>query len=150
MAGMAAIELRNFSVMDKVVGPSARHASNDRQRDLFCIVTSKLNSIEKEQLFESSRALWAQHFGATRVFKLSRVDKDILRPRSSERSTEAEFLKRRRIAVGAVCATPAKGNIARGPRIWKEPHQKELDFQVAKKRARMLALGIEGQCQLRG
>ena len=136
---------RNFSVMDKVVGPSARHASNDRQRDLFCIVTSKLNSIEKAQIFESSRALWAQHFGATRVFKMSRIDKGILRPRSSERSTEAEFLKRRRIAVGAVCATPAKGNIARGPRIWKEPHQKELDFQVAKKRARMLALGVEGQ-----
>mmetsp|Transcript_26777 Transcript_26777/g.58221 ORF Transcript_26777/g.58221 Transcript_26777/m.58221 type:complete len:347 (+) Transcript_26777:637-1677(+) len=112
--------------MDKIVGPSSRHAKEDRIVDIFPVSTADID----DKIIEAARRLWSNNFGLSRVARNQRVDAGIKRP-GPDKDSEIAFLRKRRQAAIDPKSTPDIRGDARA--CWGEGHMKEEDFQAKKR-----------------
>jgi hypothetical protein len=140
--------------------------SNRRMRSLpdtedFCLkVLLDLPHRDKNQIIPIARKIWVLCFGTSRI-KTSQINKGVKRVRAETpahcedgmANTEQEFIRKRRLAIAA-CAGETIGLSCDGLMKsasesssldnWSDRHEKELQFQKDKLRARMVQAVAEG------
>lgn len=94
------------------------------------------------------RALWKQHFGEVRCRREDRSDKGLRKPSSQLKpasSSEAGWLRKRREDVSLAVAAGQGQQQLDVPNKWSEDHERELEYQVKKRRKRQVDAALNGQ-----
>lgn len=104
---------------------------------------------EEPQVLERARRVWASHYGKTRQWRGSRMDKGAARPlaefdEGSARNSEISFLRARRLAVRRAAARADSLDSIPLPGRWTAEQAAEVTFQQKKREHRRLQALQEG------
>ena len=134
-------------------------SANADKEELLLKVIMGADVYPQEKLLRLCRKVWVHCFRTSRLFKMrttkavKRIKQEI--DKTKKPKTEAEFIKRRRLAASATTeaadhvdlATWRPSNPARRPDSWTDKHTTELNRQIALRASRRLDIIGEGGVQ---
>ena len=146
--GTSAVE-RNFALVEQFM--SDRAITEPLADDEIQLITLKgITNKERDKLCTEARDIWIACYPKPRQRIKARRDRNAQRPGRMDPSSERGFMRKRRldteVAAASVSSLQAAEPVERivGVGGWEESHEKEVNFQRAKRKHRLMESLADG------